>query len=410
MPRADSLTGLRWWAAFGVFAFHMEVFAPLPISTVLQFGNFGVTFFFVLSGFVLTWSWSPATGARTFWWRRFARIYPPHLVALLIALPVFYAVAPDPAQWWVKPLGPVVLLSVVLLQGWSRDPAILFSGNPAAWTLTCEAFFYAMHPFLQRALNPFRVRGALVAATGVVGLALAYRVATVASPGSWWAAGMPWPVVRITEFALGMCLAWAVRQGWRPRLPPWVGYLLAALFLTWLSATVLLGPVPGPLSSYAIGSANELATVVCAVLIVLVASRDLRGGRSLLRSRPLVVLGEWSYSFYLVHATVVYALLTWFGPSAPSWRNLLWYLLAFVIGLVAAAALHLAVERPAERRMRRWWDVRRSRRAGVAAEVLPDDATTSPGAGSALGGAPDAGRMPSSAFMDRSEGGPERSS
>jgi peptidoglycan/LPS O-acetylase OafA/YrhL len=219
---------------------------------------------------------------------------------------------------------------------------------------------------------------------------------------------MPRPVVRITEFALGMCLAWAVRQGWRPRLPPWVGYLLAIIFLTWLSASVLLGPVPGPLSGYAIGSANELATVVCAVMIVLVAARDLRGGRSLLRSRPLVVLGEWSYSFYLVHATVVYALLSWFGPSAPSWRNLLWYLLAFVIGLVAAAALHLAVERPAELRMRRWWDVRRSRRAGAQAGARPDDAEASPSAGPALDGAPVVGPTPSAALLDPSEDGPER--
>lgn len=143
MPRADFLTGLRWWAAFGVFCYHMANLAPLPVQAVFDYGNFGVTFFFVLSGFVLTWAWSPTTPATTFWWRRVARIYPAHLVALLLAIPVFYSTAPDPDQWWVKPFGAVLLLSIPLLQGWSRDPAVLFSGNPAAWTLTCEMFFYA---------------------------------------------------------------------------------------------------------------------------------------------------------------------------------------------------------------------------------------------------------------------------
>ncbi|RXR26727.1 acyltransferase [Oerskovia turbata] len=376
MPRADSLTGLRWWAAFGVFAFHMEVLAPLPINSLLQYGNFGVTFFFVLSGFVLTWSWSPRTDAPTFWWRRFARIYPSHLVALLLAIPVFYAVAPDPTEWWVKPLGPVLVLSFLLLQGWSRDPAILFSGNPAAWTLTCEAFFYAMHPALQRALRPFRVRGALVGAAVVIGVALSYRIATVSSPEAWWAADMPWPIVRITEFALGMCLAWAVRHGLRVRLTPWVGYGIVLGFLGWLAYATHLVPNPGTLTTYAIASANELATIACATAIVLVAGRDLRGGRSLLRSRVLVTLGEWSYAFYLVHATIVYFLRAQLGIFPVGWDNLLWYAITFVPALGAAAALHLLVEKPAERRMRRWWDDRRAAREDAVPPARPSASGT----------------------------------
>ena len=85
-PRLDSLTGLRWWAAFAVFLHHMSNLAPMPIEGVLRYGAYGVTFFFVLSGFVLTWSARPGTPASTFWWRRFARIYPSHIVALVLAL------------------------------------------------------------------------------------------------------------------------------------------------------------------------------------------------------------------------------------------------------------------------------------------------------------------------------------
>jgi peptidoglycan/LPS O-acetylase OafA/YrhL len=381
--RLDSLTGLRWWAAFVVFGHHMANLAPIPAQPVLALGHLGVTFFFVLSGFVLTWSWSPRTATSTFLWRRFARIYPAHLVALLAALPVFYAVVPDPEDWWVKPFSAVLLLSVVLLQGWSRDPAVLFSGNPAAWTLSCEAFFYAMHPVLQRTLHRVGRRGALAGAAAVLVLAFGYRAAAVATPDAWWSGGMPWPVVRLTEFALGMCLAWAVRKGWRPSAPPWLGYLAVAALATWAVAALArsrAGTV-GPLSAWGLASLNELAVVACAALVVLVATRDLRGGRSLLRARPLVRLGELSYAFYLVHGTVVYLLRDSLGVFPAAWTNVFWYAVALVGSLALAAAVHLLVEKPAERVMRRWWDARRARVSALpggpsevpSTEVAPAD-------------------------------------
>lgn len=92
--RLDALTGLRWWAAFMVFLFHMRVFAPVPqpLAAVFDQGYLGVTFFFVLSGFVLTWSLKPGVSTSTFYWRRFARIWPATMVALLLAIPVFYSI------------------------------------------------------------------------------------------------------------------------------------------------------------------------------------------------------------------------------------------------------------------------------------------------------------------------------
>jgi peptidoglycan/LPS O-acetylase OafA/YrhL len=348
-PRLDSLTGLRWWAAFAVFLHHMGSFAPLPVREFLVFGNFGVTFFFVLSGFVLTWSARPGLSVTTFWWRRFARIWPAHAVALLLAVPVFYSTSPSAADWWVKPLDLGVLaLSVVLLQGWWRDPAILFSGNPAAWTLTCEAFFYSLHPALHRWFLRWR-RGAVLAATaGVVGVAVLLRMAVLAWPDSP-VADLPLPVVRLTEFVIGIGVARAMRLGWRPRLTPFIAYALTAAVLA--LAHVFSDRV-------AARFVNEAVIVVFALMIAGVAGRDVTGAPSLLRSRPFVVLGEWSYAFYLVHATVVYAALALLGDRPVGWGGLVWYPVLLAICLLAAAALHLLVEKPAEQRLRDWWDDR----------------------------------------------------
>jgi Predicted acyltransferases len=365
--RLDSLTGLRWWAAFAVFAFHMRVFAPIPHTTFFVYGNYGVTFFFVLSGFVLTWSARPIVAPVTFWWRRFARIYPSHFVALLLAIPVFYSFNPDPTQTWVKPVSYGILaLSFFLLQGWSRDPTILFSGNPAAWTLTCEAFFYALHPLIHRVFRPLSRRGALLATAGVIVLAFVYRVVVMLWPHAW-PASLPLPLTRISEFIIGIGIARAMIAGWKVRIKPMWAYLFGGGLIVWLAVSVRW-EAQNSIVSVILQTSNEWIIIACAFAIATVAWRDVTGARSLLRWRPLVVLGEWSYAFYLVHATFVYTALAVFGVQRTGWINVAWYAAILLLSLAGAALLHYAVEKPCERLLRARWDARLKRRALTAAQ------------------------------------------
>lgn len=364
MPRIDALTGLRWWAAFFVFTYHIQVFAPLPniVSAFLGQGFFGVTFFFVLSGFVLTWSASASVPRSTFYWRRFARVYPAHFVALIFAIPVFYTFAtiPDPA--WVKPVDVGVLaLSFVLLQGWSTIPAILFSGNPAAWTLTCEAFFYALHPYISRVLNRVKARGSLIFVAVVVAIAFGYRILVVVGPDQAFDS-VPTPLIRLTEFAIGMGLAWAFRNGWRPRVPVWLG--LSSLIGLLMGVTIVQELLPDTLVGWLVADfTNEFVILTCALTIVAVTARALAGKKSIFESRIQVVLGQWSFAFYLVHATFIYIFLLVFGNQPQSWWNLIWVVVLFVFALIGAAALHHLVERPLERRIRAWDNCRKQRKA-----------------------------------------------
>lgn len=369
--RLDSLTGLRWWAAFAVFAFHMKNLAPLPIDSILRLGNFGVAFFFILSGFVLTWSARPRTKVTTFWWRRFARIWPAHMVALLLAVPVFYSLDPDPAQPWVKQLSiGVLLLSVILIQGWSREPSVLFSGNPAAWTLTCEAFFYALHPAVNRLVGLVAKRGALIAGAAIIVAIFAYRVVEMAWPAAGLAS-VPIPITRLGEFLLGMTIARAVRCGWQTSLRPLWCYLVGGGILLWLG----LAPrwvEKDPVAAAVLPFTSVIIITIFAITIASVAARDLRKQPSLLRSRALLALGDMSYAFYLVHATALYALLELFGRQHHGWWNLGWYVIVLGASLILAWALHYYVEKPIERRMRSWWD----RRGQKQAEVAPVRAST----------------------------------
>ena len=367
-----------------MFGFHMLVFAPLipVVNGFLKLGDYGVAFFFVLSGFVLTYSLRPGTAKSTFYWRRFARIYPLHFVTLLLAIPVFYSFTPDPQDWWVKPFGGgILLLSVFLLQGWSRDPAILFSGNPAAWTLTVEAFFYALHPFLAMGLTRMGRRGALVAAGVIAAVTIGIRIVIQLDP-TGWVAMLPLPILRLNEFALGMCLAWAFRLGWRAGVHPWWPAAGIGAVATGFVLTEMLAP-ESVLHTIASMLLPAAMTLLFAALIVTTSAAEVAGRVRWMRWRPLVALGEWSFAFYLIHATVIYTALTIFGFQPTRWMNLLWFAALLAVAIAGAAALHVWLERPVESKLRAaevGWRMRReeqrqAKKAEAKTVALPGEAT-----------------------------------
>ncbi|GAA1712317.1 acyltransferase [Brachybacterium phenoliresistens] len=343
--RLDSLTGLRWWAAFGVFAHHYRNVGDFPGLDLAGVGYTGVMFFFVLSGFVLTWSARPGVTVPQFWTRRVARIWPAHLVALLLAIPVFYAVLGPSAGSWQKEFSwlPIVL-SAVLLQGFFRDIAILMGGNPAAWTLSCEGLFYFLHPILNRLF--VRLHGIALGAVAVIVLGLGVVC-------SWPGIDLPAAISFLWQFFLGMLIALAMRRGLRITVP-WcvpVAMGIAVILGFWaLTRTPLEGE-----TLVAVQVVVRFGPpVVYGLMIAMFASIDLAGRTSPMRWRPIVLGGDISYAFYLVHATVLYA----FREAAGRHDSPVLALILLCACVGAACLLHYAVERPMERILRRWGDDR----------------------------------------------------
>ena len=95
-PRLHALTTLRFFAALHVVLFHMRVIGILPggpwwFHNFASIGFVGVNFFFVLSGFILVYTYDgPDLNVRKFWWARFARIYPAYILSLVVAAPFFF--------------------------------------------------------------------------------------------------------------------------------------------------------------------------------------------------------------------------------------------------------------------------------------------------------------------------------
>lgn len=333
--RLHSLTQARFFAALGVVLFHAFIQFRARDSWpghLSQFGFAGVSFFFVLSGFVLTWSARAGQGPATFYWNRFARIWP--IYALTWSAAVLYAAVGSGTVSW-KP----VVLGYALLQAWHPDYAMSY--NFPAWSLSVEAFFYAAFPFLLAALRRLGHRQAL----GVVGLAYLWMIAgdalvrltTTGESKDWWL--YSFPPYRLGEFVAGMGLAVAVGRGWRPRVP------------LWAPVTVIAGLAVVNAAVIATGRSIDRDLLVllvipatCALVIALVQRDAVQRGR---RSTLVLRLGEASYALYISHAIVGFA---WNAAKLPLQPP---YMAIYVgLSIAAAVALHLAVEKPAERLLR----------------------------------------------------------
>jgi peptidoglycan/LPS O-acetylase OafA/YrhL len=375
--RLDSLTGLRYFGALAVFVTHFvgsgsSGYGRIPlIYPQSTYGTHGVTFFFVLSGFVLTWMWKPGGSVGTFYWRRVARIMPLHLATSIVALWVFY----EPVSRQVFEWGPY-LLSLVLLQAWVPHLTPMVPGNTVSWTLSCEAFFYLCYPVLIAVLARRSRRQLLVATIAIVLAAFAWR--TYAGLNltdymqSW---SLRTPVFRIWEFTLGIILALAVRRGLVVRGGvALVAVVLAAWILVYFNVRPLL---PGGVADLIVYLDQVVGPLLFAWLIGAAARNDVRGRVSWLASKPMVLLGAWSFAFYLVHYFPLRLSTMAFGPRKASDANIFDLLGMALVATALAAVFYYAIERPAERRLRNLFNRRGSGDGDGRAERVTDDRSES---------------------------------
>jgi peptidoglycan/LPS O-acetylase OafA/YrhL len=363
VAKLPSLTGLRFFAALFVFLYHFaQVLGPYPphgpitpfadphaasdYASAMAGGGFvGVSFFFVLSGFVLTWSARADEPGTAFLRRRVLKIYPTHLVTFAIALMLF-ASAYTPASISVR--------NALLLHSFSSDPAAFISVNAPSWSLCCELLFYLLFPLIIRVVRRIPVNwlwaAAASMAAGTFGVALVTKYLVTDTPRTpfipslsmtqFWA-GYYFPPSRLFEFVLGMLLARIVAAGTWPRIP------LTASVVLMVGGYVLSLHVPYVFRFEAI------TLVPIALLICSTAASDARGAWTPFRNRVMRWLGDRSFGFYMAQGIVLL-----YGRHLVGHNHLygtpaaVAVLIGFVLAnLVAGTLLHVCVERPV---MRRW--------------------------------------------------------
>jgi peptidoglycan/LPS O-acetylase OafA/YrhL len=351
MSREDlkPLTALRFFAALLVFAFHLP--QTMVVAYAFTLGYAGVGFFFLLSGFILTYSYQrvfdgiPNSAAIVaFYVSRIARIYPLLVASTLIMLAVLTSVGG--ILWDGQPAGvraTALAFQLTLLQSWVPAPEIHFGINGPAWTLSVEAFFYALFPFIAVAM--FRIfRDAstsrvLIVAT-LLWVALVAVIAPIPARLDEWSLYV-FPPTRLIEFVLGMMLGIAFLRGGASARWPLRPLSVEILALAGAALSITVSPLL-PLS---LRFSAWLVPAWCAVIFVFACRR---GTISRALAHPAMVrLGEISYAFYLCHLAVISLLRHTIGDRHP-----LLVPIAFGATMALSFALHHAIEQPLRTRIR----------------------------------------------------------
>lgn len=147
-PPLPGLTGVRTFLALGIMFFHFTPPHAAYIRPVIEAGFTYISFFLLISGFVLAYNYahrSDTLRPGRFYAARLSRLYPVYMLSLIVSLAMLHS------EWLARPHAEFfrgLLLTPFLLQGWS--PILATFWNTVAWTLATEAMLYLSFPFLIR--------------------------------------------------------------------------------------------------------------------------------------------------------------------------------------------------------------------------------------------------------------------
>jgi peptidoglycan/LPS O-acetylase OafA/YrhL len=362
-PHLRALTGVRFFAAAHVVVYHCVAWpsaGSLLARNLAGTGYVAVGLFFVLSGFILAYTYfggrAAAPPLREFYVGRFARIYPVYALGLLLAAPFFAARYVRAHQY--AELAITASLVAALLQAWT--PRYALAWNAPAWSLSAEAFFYACFPFLAPPLmrSPPRVAALVAVAAWLATLAaaalyLAYRPDGIAAPDHTTDAFALdllkyAPAFRLLDFVVGIALGRLYLDAdVRARLARVAPALSVAAAIALLLVLAVSDRVPYVLLH------SGLLTPIFAALILGLAFDEGPLAR-VLRGRAVVMLGEASYALYILHVPVFILAKKAAAPfAAPGVEETPAFAAAFFVAVVAiSVACFRWIEVPARARLR----------------------------------------------------------
>lgn len=298
-----ALTGLRCFAAINIVLFHFSNpdwfgwFSP-----VVNAGYASVSYFILLSGFVMAYNYSGRARAGQldtvrYYKARFTRLYPIYLLSLILAWRVL------PQEWVSHTHGMFwtgMILSPLLLQGWVPEIATFL--NTPAWTMSAESFYYLIFPWMagwkkpERVLHQVRKLG-IVWLFGLLPgtLYILFKPDGVAhidrfTYGTWLQALKYTPLPHLASFIFGVLLAGVDEL--MPR-PGWIRLVLGIFGFAAIFSILGTGRMPYPLLH------DGLLMPFFGCIILGLAGENWLS--SLIGMRPLVFVGEASYCLYLLH-------------------------------------------------------------------------------------------------------------
>lgn len=373
-PALPALTGLRSLLALTILLFHFTPsgltwshFPSITLYPLINIGYVFVSFFFLISGYILAYNYAgrpKPMNAMDFWMARFSRLYPVYLLTMVISIPLLMA------EWAVRSRGDFwmgAIATPLLVQGFFPHLATFWM--TVTWTLSCEVMLYLAFPWLLRLPWP-KSTGKLLAlglflwAVGLIPHSIYVlhdpdhlgHAATRYSDGLWINTLKYTPLPYVCTFLAGLTLG-QLHEAAKLRARGRVIVGLLGFAGAWFAAYHMATTLP-----YIMIHGGLLTPLFAAIILGLSGPSWLA---SIFSWRPLVAIGASTYALYLLHFNVFILL-----QNNHVWERLglgrfdPWISYVFVVLL--ALAVRKWVEHPAQVAIGGWW---KRRRAAESARV-----------------------------------------
>lgn len=329
----SGLDTLRFFAAIAVVIFHFGIWS-WPIQSYFlpyfKIANLGVSFFFVLSGFILFYVYKNTTMDRediyNFLVSRFTRILPLYIFSLTCSL--LYLLKFESLQFSIKTL----MYHLFFFQSWV--PGEVLTLNFVNWTLSIELFFYLLFPILFLCIKKsprlfFIFTMCFWLISNVITIFLSIKLDTTVVTNNEFIKFFP--LFHLNNFFIGMIASyWYINKSISKYTLKYLMYILVLFFLIY--------PLVLPEFMY-IGHHNGLFAPLFAIIILYILDSD-NFINKFLELKPLIVFGKSSYGVYLLQAPVywfVYILYKKIGIFNVLGESFRFYI--FLIILVATSII-----------------------------------------------------------------------
>ena len=346
------LTSLRFFFALIVFLSHIkfipesEVFLYQIFNLLFRQGAIGVSFFFILSGFVLALNYKnrikeKEVSFKEFWIARVARIYPLYLITLLFSVPLSFQLNINSLSFWIQGL----IANIFLVQSFIPHIDVYYGPNGPGWSISNELFFYLLFPFLIVILS----RYSKAISWGLI-LLLLIPLGVYLSPDDLHEFLFYInPIARLADFFIGILLfrlyeleifsAW-FQSKFRANFSEISAIGLFALFFA-VSRYIPTGYLYS--SFYWIPMAT----------IIFIFSYQAGSVSDLLSNKFFILLGEISYGFYLWHIIVIHYVYFFIYRFFPFPNSYLVLVAIFLATLIISYLSYKIIEIPTNRYIRK---------------------------------------------------------
>ncbi|SDQ35320.1 Peptidoglycan/LPS O-acetylase OafA/YrhL, contains acyltransferase and SGNH-hydrolase domains [Chryseobacterium soldanellicola] len=344
------LTSLRFFFAFCVFLSHLSYLKDDGrykgiFNAVFSEGFLGVSFFFILSGFILALNYrekfiSKKITFKKFYIARFARIYPLYFITMLASIPALYSSFK------------ILLYNIFLLQSYIPDQNYFFSYNAPSWSISDEMFFYALFPVLIAIIYKLKKAFKIILVAGFVSLIIALNLILTEDEAHCWLYISPF--TRIFDFILGILLfdVALYLKSKRSRLNQNIFNLFEAGGIFILVVFFIFHddlPISYRFSIY-------YWLPMCLIILSAANSFILEKSTTLISKflswKWFVYLGEISFGFYLIHYLVITYLMKYNGLMGIHLKGIPFAAAMFIITLITSIFAFEVIEKPFNKKIK----------------------------------------------------------